>query len=252
MLDLLKRIQHDFATLDTRAITALTYAAVGLTAIYYLKDPNVGAAVFTSVGIPEFASLILHPTRSNLPALSWWVAVVTVFYIVIPLILIKFVWRSNIADYGINLRIDPGFHKLLAICLTVMIPLVYVMSLTTGFAGKYPFFRIFNGESYLGPMLITWQLLYFLQFFGLEFFFRGFLVHSLKPALGLYSVFVMTVPYCMIHFGKPPAETIAAILAGIFLGWLSFKNGSIWLGLILHCAVALLMDLFALHAKGLI
>jgi membrane protease YdiL (CAAX protease family) len=56
----------------------------------------------------------------------------------------------------------------------------------------------------------------------------------------------------MIHFGKPPAETLSAIAAGIFLGWLSYKNGSIWLGLILHCTVAFSMDIFALYNKGLL
>jgi membrane protease YdiL (CAAX protease family) len=126
------------------------------------------------------------------------------------------------------------------------------MSLTEGFAAKYPFLHIYNGEPYLGGTLIAWELIYFLQFVGLEFFFRGFLVHSLKPSLGLYSIFVMTVPYCMIHFSKPVPETFSAIAAGIFLGWLSYKNGSIWLGLILHLTVALSMDLFALNAKGLL
>jgi membrane protease YdiL (CAAX protease family) len=99
---------------------------------------------------------------------------------------------------------------------------------------------------------VVWELIYFVQFFGLEFFFRGFLVHSLKPALGKYAIFVMTVPYCMIHFGKPPAETFAAIFAGVFLGWLSYRSGSILLGLILHCAVAFAMDILALNNKGLL
>jgi membrane protease YdiL (CAAX protease family) len=74
----------------------------------------------------------------------------------------------------------------------------------------------------------------------------------LKPALGIYSIFAMTVPYCMIHFGKPPAETLAAIGAGIFLGWLSYRNGNIWLGLLLHCTVAFSMDVMALYNKGLL
>lgn len=77
-------------------------------------------------------------------------------------------------------------------------------------------------------------------------------MQSLKPSLGFYSIFVMTVPYCMIHFGKPMTESFAAIFAGIFLGWLSYKNNNIWLGLLLHCTVALTMDVLALHHKGLL
>jgi membrane protease YdiL (CAAX protease family) len=56
----------------------------------------------------------------------------------------------------------------------------------------------------------------------------------------------------MIHFGKPPAETVAAVFAGIFLGWLAYRNGSIWLGLALHCTVAFSMDILALYNKGLL
>ncbi|WP_435616489.1 CPBP family glutamic-type intramembrane protease [Vibrio parahaemolyticus] len=78
------------------------------------------------------------------------------------------------------------------------------------------------------------------------------LVHSLKKSFGFYSVFVMTVPYCMIHFWKTAAETFAAILAGIFLGWISLRNGTIWIGLALHCGVAFSMDLLALYNKGLL
>ena len=68
----------------------------------------------------------------------------------------------------------------------------------------------------------------------------------------MYSILAMTVPYTMIHFQKPPAEAFAAVLAGIFLGWISYRNGTIWLGLVLHCAVAFSMDLFALNNKGLL
>ena len=100
--------------------------------------------------------------------------------------------------------------------------------------------------------LLIWELIYFLQFFGLEFFFRGFLLHSLKPSIGIYSIFVMMVPYCMIHWGKPIPETFAAIFAGIFLGWLSYRNGNIWMGLVLHCTVAFSMDVMSLFNKGLL
>ena len=62
----------------------------------------------------------------------------------------------------------------------------------------------------------------------------------------------MTIPYCMIHFGKPMPEAIAAILAGIILGTLSLKSKNIWLGVLIHCSVALTMDLCSLWQKGML
>ncbi len=252
MLEILDHIRSDIAKLDRRAVFALVYTAFGLTCIFYLKDADAIARALAGTNLEWFGALISDSSENNLPALAWWVGVVSVFYFVGPLLIIKFAWNANLSDFGLKLRIEPGFWKLLAACTAVMLPLVYLMSLTSGFAAKYPFLRIYDGEPYLGRTLLIWELIYFVQFLGLEFFFRGFLVHSLKRSLGLYSIFVMTVPYCMIHFGKPPAETMAAIAAGIFLGWMSYRNGSIWLGLLLHCTVAFSMDILALYNKGLL
>jgi hypothetical protein len=65
-------------------------------------------------------------------------------------------------------------------------------------------------------------------------------------------VMAMVVPYCMIHFGKPWAECLAAILAGTVLGTLSLKTRSIWSGFLIHVTVAISMDLAALlQTRGL-
>jgi membrane protease YdiL (CAAX protease family) len=100
------------------------------------------------------------------------------------------------------------------------------------------------------PYFFSWECLYLLQFFGLEFFFRGFMIHGLKDKLGIYSVFVMTIPYCMIHFGKPLPECVGSIGAGLFLGMMSYKTGSVWMGAFLHMAVAISMDVLSLWHRG--
>jgi len=252
MRDILNRITTDFALLDRKAVFALLYTAAGLTGIFYLKNQENLAIYLRDTRFESAGEFIAHSPNNNLPALGWWVVVVTIFYFVIPALWIKFVYRESLSDYGLNLRFEPGFFKLFAVVIAIMLPLVYLMSLTASFTAKYPFLKIYNGEPYIGTTLLIWELIYFAQFFGLEFFFRGFLVHSLKPALGIYSIFAMTVPYCMIHFGKPPAETMSAIVAGVFLGWLSYRYGNIWLGLLLHCSVAFSMDVLALYNKGLL
>jgi membrane protease YdiL (CAAX protease family) len=78
------------------------------------------------------------------------------------------------------------------------------------------------------------------------------MVHGLKKRFGFYSIIIMTIPYCMIHFGKPMPETIAAIFAGLILGTFSMKSNSIWLGIAIHYSVAITMDLSALWQKGLL
>jgi membrane protease YdiL (CAAX protease family) len=94
----------------------------------------------------------------------------------------------------------------------------------------------------------VWEVLYAAQFFSLEFFFRGYWLRSMRTALGSNAIFAMVVPYCMIHFGKPFPETLAAIAAGVFLGTLAMKTRSIWSGFLIHVSVAISMDLAALLA----
>ena len=252
MLDIVRHIRRDISTLDQRAVFALVYAAAGLTCISFLKDPYYLRLLTSRTDFSSIGERAVSPTDNNLYSLVWWVFVSVFFYIVVPAIVVSFIQKRNLSEIGLSFRIEQGFLKLLVLCIAVMLPLVYLMSLTAGFSAKYPFLKVYNGDPYIGPVLVIWELIYFVQFLGLEFFFRGFLVHSLKPSLGLYSVIVMTVPYTMIHFQKPMPEAFAAICAGLFLGWLSCKNGNIWMGLILHCTVAFSMDILALLNKGLL
>jgi uncharacterized protein len=252
MLEILGQIKSDLTSLDRRAVFALVYAAIGLTCITYLKNPVYLQSILAGSPLAGIGDEAVNATDNNLYSLIWWVFVSVAFYFVIPALFVKFVQKRDLSEIGLALSIEKGFLKLLAVCIAVMLPLVYAMSLTASFSAKYPFLKVYNGDPYLSSTLLIWELVYFLQFFGLEFFFRGFLVHSLKPSIGAYSILAMTVPYTMIHFQKPMAETFAAVFAGIFLGWMSFKNGNIWLGLVLHCTVAFSMDILALYQKGLL
>ncbi len=252
MLEILDQIKQDFRPLDRRAVFALVYAAIGLTCITYFKNPDYLALILSKTRFSAIGEDAAHPVNNNLYGLIWWVFVSVTFYFVVPALFVKFVQKRPLSEIGLSFKLETGFAKLLLQCLAIMLPIVYLMSLTAGFAAKYPFLKVYNGDPYFSATLLIWELVYFFQFFGLEFFFRGFLVHSLKTSIGAYSIFAMTVPYTMIHFQKPMPETFAAIFAGIFLGWISYKYGTIWLGLVLHCTVAFSMDILALYNKGLL
>ena len=86
--------------------------------------------------------------------------------------------------------------------------------------------------------------------FALEFFFRGFMIHTLKYVVGAAAVPIMVIPYCMIHFPKPLPECLGAIPAGLVLGMLSLKTGRIWGGVLIHVAVAVTMDVLAAAKAG--
>ncbi len=124
------------------------------------------------------------------------------------------------------------------------------MSAEAHFQETYPFLGLRPGER-LWPRFWVWEALYACQFLALEFFFRGFLLHGLRPKFGAYAIPVMTIPYCMIHlYGKPLLESLASIPAGLALGFMSLRTRSVLLGAAIHVSVALSMDLASLWRQG--
>jgi membrane protease YdiL (CAAX protease family) len=240
---------------DRKLIILCVYVAFALTLIHYFTEVRFSTDFLNNIGAgslsKSFESLMYASDHSQLWRLSWWAALIILFYFVLPVILIQIVFREKLSDYGLKWKGAFKDMRLYLIMLCVMIPLVLYFSSTQSFQSRYPFYELRPGEK-LYPEFMLWEILYFLQFFALEFFFRGFMVHGLKNRFGFYSVFVMVIPYCMIHFGKPFPETLAAIIAGVVLGILSLKSRSILLGVLIHFSVALTMDLCALWQKGLL
>ena len=129
--------------------------------------------------------------------------------------------------------------------------IVVAATYSPAFQQKYPYYRLAPGESVV-PFFLAWELLYAIQFVGLEFFYRGFVLHGLRFRLGYPALFVMMIPYMMIHFWKPFPEAIGSVIAGFVLGTLSLKSRSIWWGAVIHIAVAWLMDWLSLYRQGLL
>jgi membrane protease YdiL (CAAX protease family) len=132
-----------------------------------------------------------------------------------------------------------------------MTPLIWLMSTARDFQARYPFYPVQPGEG-LSTNLLLWEGAYLIQFVAVEFLFRGFMLHGTKHRFGYYAVFVMAIPYCMIHFAKPLPEALAAIVSAVVLGTLSLKSRSIWLGVVIHYSVAGGMDFAALWQKHLL
>ncbi len=226
---------NEWADGDIKVVTICITTALCLTLNRYLPEMKM------------FVPFIKNP---QLAQLANWCLVRSVFYFLVPLFIIKVLFKENLADYGLKWKGAFTNYPVYLLMLVFMIPLVAYFSTTASFQATYPFYRLAPGERPY-PNLWLWEIIYFLQFVWLEFFFRGFMVHGLKKRLGIYSVFIMVIPYCMIHFGKPLPETVAAIVAGIALGMLSYKTRSVLLGIAIHYSVGLMMDMAALYHKGM-
>jgi membrane protease YdiL (CAAX protease family) len=240
---------------DWKLMIVLVVAAVALALQEYLSHGGAPAWALElleepgqSLGLVEGS---VHADRQAVKVfgLARWALGCLVFFFALPALVVRCVFREPLRSYGLTWGEGHRHWYFYALMLVVMAPLIWLVSYQSAFQRTYPFYSPASGEA-LWPRFWCWELMYWMQFFALEFFFRGFMVHGLKHRFGAYGIFVMMVPYCMIHFSKPMPETFAAIIAGIVLGFMSLTTGSIWLGVAVHISVAVSMDLTSLLRRG--
>ncbi|MGD8607871.1 MAG: CPBP family intramembrane metalloprotease [Myxococcales bacterium] len=223
--------------LDWRPIVILVTTAVTLTLAEYFG----GNATFSKL-VP-FDSKLYTRAEWDLLARAWWSGTRVVTYVVIPVLTIIAMPGERIRDYYLSFR---GFRKHLWIYLVLyllVLPAVLFVATQDQFLRTYPFYKYANQSWW---HFARWEFLYATQFLALEFFFRGYMLQGLRHKFGYGAIFVMVVPYCMIHYPKPLPETLGAIVAGTVLGTLAMRTRSIWGGVLIHVGVALTMDWLAL------
>ena len=238
-------------SIDARVVIILIYTSVCISITKYFghtTDFLDQVLVNPSKFDLWYCSFFFGSDIGKFHSMLYWIAIIVVFYLIIPVIIGKFLFREKLSDFGFRIKNVHKDYPIYLVMLAIMLPIVYLASNSQAFLDRYPLFQPAKGN--LFPVFLYWQAAYFLQFVAIEFFFRGFMVHGLKNRFGFYSIFIMTIPYCLVHIGKPFMETIAAIIAGIILGTLSLKSRSILLGILIHYSIAIAMDSFALWREG--
>jgi len=243
--------------IDWKVLCVLLTAAVVLTlqnyfgrSSDYARVAHCLADLLRQTGLDAAADYLADGTNRDLHQNVYWALFSFATYFFIPCLVIRVLFREQVRDYGVKPRGAFANWWIYVVMFGVMLPILFVVSQNDRFKETYPFYRMEQGQP-LWPRFWIWEISYGLQFVGLEFFFRGFMVHGTKHRFGFYAVFVMTVPYCMIHFGKPMPETFGAIVAGVVLGFMSLKTRSIWMGAAIHMSVALSMDFLSMWRQGL-
>jgi len=232
---------------DWRPLVALVVGALCLTAMeYFGHRPTFHTFIDTFAKANGEESGWMALRRSpffELYTYMYWSGWRVLGYFVIPALVVKWGFRAPLREYGLETQ---GFSKHLwvyGVFYCIVLVGVVAVSFTRSFSTHYPFYDLASRS--WGDFLM-WEVLYAAQFFSLEFFFRGFWLRACKTQFGSGAVLAMIVPYCMIHYGKPLAETLGAIFAGLALGTLALRTRSIWGGVLIHVGVAVSMDVAAL------
>jgi hypothetical protein len=208
------------------------------------------------VGLIGVSAVILllvvryHPdlaVRVRLVSYGWthfgWVGLNLICLLLLPVVVIRFGLRERIADYGLTLGDWRLWMRHAAAYLAIVLPVIVIASRAPAFRTYYPMFALARERPIL---LIPWELAYGAYFFAWEFFFRGFLLRGFAKLFGPATIVVQTIPFVMMHFGKPEAEVYASVIAGLALGVTAYRSRSTYGCWLVHWVCAATMDVLAL------
>ena len=158
-----------------------------------------------------------------------------IYYLLVPLAASWLLFRDKPWDYGIRIgRWKSG------IILTIVS--LGAMALVLYGTGRIPEFR-----SYYQMGKIDWPELllnHALYMFAWEFLFRGYMLFGLEKSVGKSAIFVQTIPFVLLHLGKPFLETLACIPGGFFLGYVAYRTRSFLPCFLIHFGIYVMMILF--------
>jgi len=197
----------------------------------------------------QFYKTILSPSlpdelrNNDLISFIYWFTGDFITLCLIPILLIKVMFKDKVRSYGITLNEKKLGSGVVILSLLIMIPVLWFISSSASFTEQYP--MLLQAKESMHSFLV-FQVFLILFLFAWEFFFRGFILFGLKEEFGYYAIFIQMIPFVILHNGKPFLETTGAIFGGLFLGMLAFRTGSFIYGFIIHYFILLFIDLFAI------
>jgi len=150
----------------------------------------------------------------------------TILYLLIPLFIILIVFRENPRDYGFTLGDWKAGLIFTALGILLITPVLWFV----GRGGSM--------TDYYKPQVsgLPWNT--FIDLFGWEFFFRGFILFAYARKFGPEALWLQAVPFALAHIGKPEIETLSTIFGGFAFAWVGYRTRSFIYPFLIHWFVA--------------
>jgi len=216
------------------------------------------------------------PRPSLIPGIPWDDELISFFgggllLVVVPMLLIKFVYRGRLSDYGLGL--PPKGRRALAVTtflalFLLSLPAFWLGTFNAGansMQSVYPFYRPFSG---IGQFLL-YEATYIPFFIAIEFIFRGYLLFGLAgvrdsevPSGGggvpgrfyfhRYAILIQMLSYTAWHLGKPIPELWGTVVWGLAAGSIAYAVRSIWGVTLAHFLLNVVLDYTIADRLGLL
>jgi hypothetical protein len=223
---------------------------------------TLAAMIFLSfnLGFPYLRQVADFVTDDSYRLFLWAFGVINnlINFFIEALPLFVFAWffekkRENFGVNGNSIDLRPYWQILM-----IVAPIVLIASFEQSFRDYYPVYKRYLITEENNPTdLPTWlfatvyELAYGMDFFNVEFLFRGVLVIGVSQVIGKEAILHMVSVYCFLHFGKPLGECISSIFGGYILGVVAYYTRNIWGGVIVHIGLAWMMELAAFIQKAI-
>lgn len=168
-----------------------------------------------------------------------------VLFGLIPMGIVKCVFREKCADYGLQLGIAVFTVRSFLIAVPFLVGIALWTCHQSAFFEVYPLNEAIRPQNaHIGCGIFTIHaLLYLGYYWGWEFLFRGFLQHGLSERCGVpTAVLAQTLATTMLHYGHPTAEVVGSVAAGLFWGFLAVRTKSILSGFAQHALLGIAID----------
>jgi membrane protease YdiL (CAAX protease family) len=145
-----------------------------------------------------------------------------ILYLLIPMLFVLAVFRENPAAYGFTF----GDWKVGLILTFAGILLVAPVLWLAAHGGAM--------TAYYKPQVggLPWNT--FIDLFGWEFFFRGFILFAYARRFGSDALWLQAVPFALAHIGKPEVETLSTIFGGFAFAWVAYRTRSFLYPFLIH------------------
>jgi membrane protease YdiL (CAAX protease family) len=161
---------------------------------------------------------------------------------VVPLLVVRLVFREPLSAYGVGIGDFPFGCKAVAVIAPVMILLSYFSASMPEFLAEYPLNPL-AGES--TGQFLQHAVFYLFFYLGWEFCFRGFLQFGLRDAMGDWNaILVQTALSCILHIGKPSGEIYGSMVGALVWGVVAFRSRSLLYPILTHWLLGLSLDFF--------
>jgi membrane protease YdiL (CAAX protease family) len=162
----------------------------------------------------------------------------TILFLFVPLFFIIIVLRENPREYGFILGDWKAGLAITAIAILLIAPVLWWVGRGATMESYY--------QSQLGGL--PWNT--FVDLFGWEFLFRGWLLFAYARRFGPETLWLQAVPFAIAHISKPEVETLSTIFGGFAFGWVAYRTRSFLYPFLIHWFVASFTILVAAGKLG--